>query len=227
MSSSEREYLQRALGAAGDRSRLWRIVGSIVAHFASALLALVIAWVLVAGPVRIAFGVNYGWDSPIAIWVMLIGIPVCAVFAIVATIQWVRRWPDNRAALVADLERGVVVEELYRFVAVKRFQEPEHGGLIYFLRTDDHKTLVLYDHESQDLGVNGKDPQASSFLPRSELIMVRAPATRLVIDKRFGGNVMEVGAPAELGAPPREWPESEDICDIPWDDLERRLGARR
>jgi hypothetical protein len=128
--------------------------------------------------------------------------------------------------MVTDLNGGVVVDELYKFVAVKRFQEPEHGGLIYFLRTEDEKVLVLYDAESQSLGAGGEDRLASSLRPRTELVMARAPATRYVLDKRFTGTLMDLAAPIELAVSPKEWPEQDELCEIPWDQLEKRLALQ-
>jgi hypothetical protein len=146
--------------------------------------------------------------------------------AIRSTVRWVKTLPDNRSELAADLAKGAVSDETYRVVGAKRFQEPEHGGLIYFLRTEDDRVLALYDHESQDLSVRGEDPQQSSFRPRAELTLTRAPATRFVLDKRFNGQPIETPPPIELSAPPHEWPENEAFCDVPWDDLERRLAIQ-
>jgi hypothetical protein len=96
--------------------------------------------------------------------------------------------------------------------------------LIYFLRADDDRVLVVYDPESQSLGAGGEDPLASAFRPRTELMMARAPATKYVLDKRFTGNLMDLGEPVELAASPKEWPEQDQLCQIPWDHLEKRLG---
>jgi hypothetical protein len=158
--------------------------------------------------------------------VVLIGVLVCAVVAVTSTARWVRSWPDDRRALVADLNGGVVVDEFYRFVGVKRFQEPEHGGLIYFLRADDERVLVLYDAESQSMGAGGEDPVASPFRPRTELTMARAPATKYVLDKRFTGSLMDLGEPIELAVSPKQWPEQDELCEIAWDQLEKRLGIQ-
>ena len=138
----------------------------------------------------------------------------------------VKGWQDDRVELQADLSRGVVVDELYRFVEAKRFQEPEHEGLIYFLRTEDDRVLVLYDPESASLGAAGEDPLSSSFRPSTELTMVRAPATRFVLDKRFGGSAMKLSAPIELTVRLEEWPEQDEFCAISWGDLETRLGQK-
>lgn len=226
MTESEREFLTQTLSSAASRiQRRVRAAGNAFVLLAASLLAFVLAWAVVAWVIRRAIGRDYGWESPIAMWVVLFGVVVCAFFAVISTARWVASWPDDRGKLSVDLNGGVIFDELYRFVAVKRFQEPEHGGLIYFLRTDDERVLVLYDHESQSLGAQGEDPLASPFRPCTELTMARAPATRYVLNKRFDGSVLDLGTPIELAVSPKEWPEQDELCQIPWDELERRLGA--
>ena len=85
---------------------------------------------------------------------------------------------------------------------------------------------MLYDAESQSLGAGGADPLDSPFRPRIELVMARAPATKYVLDKRFTGTLMDLAAPIELAVPPKEWPEQDELCEIPWDQLEKRLGLQ-
>jgi hypothetical protein len=65
----------------------------------------------------------------------------------------------------------------------------------------------------------------SDFDPRSELLIVRAPKTGFVISKQFPGASLDVGDPHELVIEPKLWPETEAYCDIPWDELERRLST--
>lgn len=84
--------------------------------------------------------------------------------------------------------------------------------------------LVLFDYESQDLGVQGEDPEGSSFKPSKRLTMVRAPLSQLVIGKSFSGDVLDASEIIDLTAD--KWPEDDDFCDIPWAELETRLSAR-
>jgi hypothetical protein len=132
-----------------------------------------------------------------------------------------------RPEIRADLEEGQVIEESYQFSAAKRFQEPEHGGLFYFLRTTDDKVMVIYDQESQDLGVRGEDPLKSRFQASRELVIIRAPRTKYVIAKQFSLGALDAGDPHELSLAPESWPESETFCKIRWDDLEERLSRQR
>jgi len=228
MSADERGLLQRILEAQSNRRRRWKsAAGNFVVLWAGSLLAAILIWLLVAWLMRFALHWNVGWGTPAAIWVVGLGALGCAVFSAFSTARWVKSWPDHRSELAADLAGGVVVEEPYRLVAAKLFQEPEHGGLMYFLRTEDGDVLVLYDHESGSLGARGENPLASTFRPLSRLILVRAPSTKFVLDSRFSGAPIEVPAPVELAVPPSRWPDDEKFCDIPWEELERRLGAKK
>ena len=157
MSDSEREFLDNVLkGAATDTKRWMKGAENALVLWAASMMALVLGWLSVAWLTRLIFLKQIGWNSAAAIWVITLGMPACAVFAVVSSIRWVGSWRDVRPSLRADLDTGIVVEELYEFTAAKRFQEPEHGGLMYFLKTTDDKVLVLHDHESANLGVATK-----------------------------------------------------------------------
>ena len=169
-------------------------------------------------------GRDVGLQSPYALWIFVLGVPACAAYALVSTVLSMRRRRDLRPALRADLETGDVIEESYRFTDARRFQEPEHGGLIYFLHTDDDRVFVLYDTESQDLGARGGNPLTSRFEPKSELRVVRTPSSAIVLGKSFSGEVLDAGEPLELGLPPKEWPASEAYYDVPWAELDAKLA---
>jgi hypothetical protein len=190
------------------------------------MFVFVLAWAMVAWIMRRWMDVDVGWKSPIGGWIVTLGVLGSALIAVVSSVRWVASWRDYRPLVHADIESGRVIEEHYQFDEAKRFQEPEHGGLIYFLRTDDGNVLTFFDHESQDLGARGEDPLQSSFVPLAELIIVRAPRSAFVIDKRFAGKPLGVGAPLPLTVEPGEWPESDVSCDIPWNELEARLSSK-
>lgn len=164
------------------------------------------------GPAWLArkfFTTEFGLRSDAAVWIFGIAVPVCLIYAVISSARWIRGWHDYRPLLRADISNHKVEEEHYVFTEAKRFQEPEHGGLIYFLRTSEDKVFTLFDHESQDLGVQNGDPLKSSFVPRQNLVITRAPETRFVISKVFAGPPLEIGEPAELTSAPKHWPETE------------------
>ncbi len=184
------------------------------------------AWTIIAWLAHTAFQIEIGKNSPAAKWVLAMGVLGSALIAIISSIRWVKKWPDARKDYQADLEDGQVIEESYEFTAAKRFEEPEHGGLFYFLRTIDDKVFVLFDYESQNLGAQGENPLNSKFQPKTELLIIRAPKSGIVIDRRISGDVLNAGELHVLSVDPKSWPEDEAYCKIPWDELEKRLSRK-
>ncbi|RPI76187.1 MAG: hypothetical protein EHM45_13690 [Desulfobacteraceae bacterium] len=222
MTGPEREFLEKAGKSAGGK---WKsVVGMAFLCWFIPMVLFMLAWTFLAWLARITLGVEIGKDGPLGGWIPGLGALACGVFAVISVARAFKIRGGIRSDLRADLEDGQVVEESYRFTAAKRFQEPEHGGLIYFLRTTDDKVFVLYDHESQDLGVNSEDPLKSRFEPHAELTLVRAPKSKIVISKQFSGALLDAGAPRDLSIAPDQWPEPEEYCSIKWDNLDKRLN---
>lgn len=221
MTGKERQTLEYI--ARGGPDRRFIIFMVLFAGFGSAAILwvmLLVAWLAVAWAVWIAFDAEIGLHSVAADWMIPLTGFAAATCIFGLFIFFTRSRKDGGASLKADIEADRVIEEEYELTAAKRMQEREHGGLIYFLRTVDDEVLVLYDPESQQLGVLEKDPLNSSFRPCNRLIMVRAPQTRYVIDKVFSGEPLDPGAPLDLTASPKRWPEDEEFCDVAWEDLE-------
>jgi hypothetical protein len=222
MSAEERQLLGGLWQSApGLADRLRRGVINALLLWLVSTLVLLLMWRVLAWGAREIFRSEIAVTDTIDASIAL----ACATFAVLSTLRWVRGWPNRRPLLQADLDAGRVAEEHYRFVSAKRFQEPEHGGLVYFLHTHDGRVMVFFDHESQDRGTQGQDPLGSSFKPHTELLMVRALHSRWVFDKRFSGEPLEAGEPAVLTLDPKHWPDSEEYCELPWEELDVRLSS--
>lgn len=225
-SSAEMAYLEKLLGDAPTTGRRWmQGAENALVFTAASMLALVVVWLGLAWLGRKLFALEFGLHSGAILWIVGVGGPACLICAIVSSTRWIKGWPDYRPLLRADIDNRKIEEEHYIFTEARRFQEPEHGGLIYFLRTPDDKVFTFFDGESQDLGVQDADPLESSFFPQQSLVIARAPVSRFVISREFSGPALEVGAPMELIAEPDDWPETEEYCGIPWADLQSRLGS--
>lgn len=234
MSAEERSCLQRILEGPDRTTEPVRPMGrfrlafnvGIASWFVLMMLSF-LCWQLIAWVVRITTGAEIGPDSAAGERILPLTWLVSAVIAVPIAVFWVTRRKKKkkkermRPDLLADLEAGRVLEEHYEFTAALRMQEQEHGGLFYFFRTTDGRVFVLYDYESQDLGVQGNDPLTSSFKPGTRLTMVRAPETGWVIHKSFSGEPLDPGEPLDLFAD--DLPRDEALCDIPWDQLEAKL----
>lgn len=223
----EREWLTNKLRSAPTSfQRFKKGVENAIVLWAVTSLCFVVIWQAIAWVARKVSDVQCGWSSPVGVWAVLVVVPMCGIYAVISSVRWIRSWKDYRPLLQADLDAGQVQEERYVFTAAKRFQEQDHGGLIYFMRTADDKVFTMFDAESQDLGVAEQDPLTSSFRPMSELVMVRAFNADFVIGTTFSGVPLEPGDPIEIYAAPEHWPDSESYCDIPWGELESRLGPK-
>ena len=226
LTAAERAELQKVLtGLPTAVERIKRGLGNALLIWAVTLGIFAVVWRIVAWLATRFAHVGFGWNSSSALPILATGTVICGIYAAVSTLRWMRGWRNLRPLILQDLARGLVTEENLEFTAAKRFQEPEHGGLIYFLRTRDDRVFVLFDHLSQDLGVQGKNPFSSRFEPKAHFCLIRAPASRYVLSSSFSGPPLQLVEPLYLGAPPKRWPESEEFCDIRWDDLESQLGA--
>jgi hypothetical protein len=225
-SRDEQAFLQTQLASATTTaSRWWQGAQNALVLWAVSLLGFLVMWLCTAWLARRLAGIDLGLHSAVAPWVLGIATLLCAAYAIGSSVLWVRRWKDHRPSLLSDLAGAQVSEEHYAFDAVQRFQEPEHGGLIYFLRTAGGRVLTLHDHDSAGRGAQEGDPLASSFKPMSRLVMVRAPRTGWIISSTFYGEPLEAGQPIELTVSPERWPKTDEYCSIPWAELQSTLGA--
>ncbi len=224
--AAETAYLEQILREAPTTSQRWKQgAENALVLWAASLLGLVAIWWALAWLARKFFSTEFGLVSDAAVWIFGIAVPVCLIHAVISSARWIRGVHDHRPLLRADICDSKVEEEHYIFTDAKRLQEPEYGGLIYFLRTPEDKVLTLFDRESQNLGMQDADPLKSSFAPKQRLVMTRAPGTRLVISKFFDGPPLEAGEPIELTADPKQWPKNETYCSIPWAEIHSRLGS--
>ena len=134
--AAETAYLEQLLVEAPTTSRHWKQgAENALVLWAASLLGLVAIWLGLAWLARTFFTIEFGLRSEAAVWFFGIAVPVCLIYAVISSARWIRGWYDYRSLLRADISDQKVEEEHYVFTETKRFQEPEHGGLIYFLRT--------------------------------------------------------------------------------------------
>jgi hypothetical protein len=222
----ELESLEKLIAQAPTSvKRLKRGAGNAIVLWAASLLAVVVVWLVLGWMAGKALNLSIGLHSSATVWLVSFATPLCAVFAVLSSIKWGRGWPDYGPQLREDLTQARVTEERYVFAEAKRFQEPEHGGLIYFLRSTENEVFTTYDYESQTLGVDDNEPLQSSYRPQSNMLIVRAPKSGFVLSSKSSGTELSVGTPVELTAGPKEWPEADKVCHIPWEHLEQRLGS--
>jgi len=222
----EREYLENFLSSLPtDRRRTKKAVENFFVMFSLLTLLGVLIWAGIAWLANNLGAFEIGWSGQYAIPIVLSVLAASALFAVYSTARWMKTWPDHRQPLRNDLDVGLVTEERLTILEAKVLQEPEHGGLIYFLRSDDGRVLVLYDRESLDLAMTDEDPTGSGFEPQSIVTIVRAPQSGFTIETSFSGNNIDIHGPTEMAAPPRLWLKDEDFCSVPWAQIETEFCA--
>ncbi len=222
--AAEKAYLEDLLSKlpTGSRRTKEAIENFFVMLAALTLLGVVI-WAGIGWPSQKVAGIEIGWSSEYAILIAISVVVVAAIYSAYSTTRWMKSWPDSRQPVRDDLEAGLVSEEQLTVLEAKVLQEPEHGGLIYFLRSDDDRVLVLYDRESLDLAMADEDPMGSSFEPQSKVTVIRAPQSGFTIETSFGGENIDIHGPTEITASPDKWPEDEEYSPIPWAQIEQQL----
>lgn len=223
---AERTQLRRVLQSVADDGQRRRIAaGQAVVVWAFGSLVAAVLWLVVAAIAKAVAGVSFGWSSPYVVHGLASCLLVSGVFAVASSLRWMKLNRSFAPLVEADLARGIASVEDHAFSAAKRFQEPEHGGLMYFLKSSDGRPYVLYDTESRELGAQQKNPLDSSFVPRSALRVVRAAGSRLVLASEFSGSELPRPEPIALTVKPAQWPEEDEYCPVDWDDLETRYAA--
>ncbi len=208
-----------SFSAAKERCGMVFYVGAMIA------IALVFLWLVIASVVSAVFGVDFGWNHPHGLTIFVLLISLSLAYAAKTVLIDSLPNSERRDMLRKDIDNGVVEVEKHTFTAVKVFQEQEHGGLIYFLRAAGELVYVYYDRESQDLGVAGEDPMASSFEPKCWLTIERTPIAKIVLSQHFVGAALEVPEVLDLTARPDTWPESGTFIRLQWAALESTYGG--
>ena len=221
ISESEKNKLEEFLASIPSDSLRWQAgAKNAIVAWSALMLLISLVWLTTAWIVNWITGVNFGLHSEHAVTILATTAMVVAAVTFTAFVKGIRSWKSPASEVRQELKSGTVREDRLEIVAVKRFQEQEHGGLIYFLLTTDQQVMAMYDAESQDLGVNKEDPLSSSFTVRQELTIVRTPIRRMTLDTKFSGKILNAGSPIELTVTPNMWPEDAEFCQIKWEELE-------
>ena len=223
MSAGERAELERELGR--SRQQLGQRNQMLLGPALTLILLLAGLWALLDWAARKFLDLDVGLRSAAAPWMFLAGVLILLGLIGPEILKTHRRSKEVLGGLAADLASGAVDVETMTLTDAMRFQEPEHGGFLYFLRTNDGQVYVQFDQESQDLGVNGQDPALSRYLPRRVLTIVRAPRSAHIVACDFTGDPVHVPETNALGAPPSNWPEPDTFCKTPWPELKSTYGA--
>ena len=75
--------------SAGARPTRWRQgAENALVLWAASMLLLVLVWLSIAWLARLIFDIHFGLNNPAAIWVVALGTPACAVYAVISSVRW-------------------------------------------------------------------------------------------------------------------------------------------
>ena len=224
ITNSERTELERLYSSTQTRkNRFWIMLAGFLAQWLGSMAVIVIIWFILSWIVGYFIKFDFGFQSSSGMVVLKIFFLITAIWSAFQNWQWFNRAPNMRSIIAKDISEGLVVEEQYHFSAAKCFREPEHGGLMYFLLEKQNRTYVVFDHESQISNHNVAQSSNSQLSPMSNLTVVRAPQSKLMIRQEFSGDALHTDNLREITLSPEYWPELNAFCNIKWNDLECKL----
>lgn len=150
------------------------------------------------------------------------------VYASVNAWTFARQWRAIKRGMLGafqvDAQAGVVREERYALRDCRAVHEPEEGGRLYLLRTDDSRCLVVFDSQSFDLAHSGGDPAQSPLRPAREAIVRWAPVSGILLNLEFSGPPFPHGPAERVSGPLPDWACHGRTWELGWGDVERLLS---
>lgn len=151
-------------------------------------------------------------------------------YASVNAWSFARQWRALRhrmlGAFQVDAQAGRVREERYALRECRAVHEPEQGGRIYLLRTDDARCLVVFDSHSFDLAQSGGDPAHSPLRPAREAVLRWAPVSGMLLNLEFRGQPFPHGPAERVNGSLPDWASHGYLWESGWDEVERLLPKR-
>ncbi|WP_022943085.1 hypothetical protein [Psychromonas hadalis] len=133
-------------------------------------------------------------------------------YALFSTKKWLAEWENPYPLILQDIQCAQVEDESYFVHDLCRFQVPELGGFIYFLKISEQAVFVIYDYQSQD-DVN------HAFLVQKKLTLSKAPCCDHYLEYVFTGDGVALSATYPLTVVPEEWPLPDRWLALPWSQL--------
>lgn len=128
----------------------------------------------------------------------------------------VSRWRIMRKLYFDDINSGQVKESNYLIINIKIGQYPNCDGVVYFLLLDDCRVFVLFDDKNKDRSL-----LLNNFEIYDHFGLVKSKFNDRVINVEFSGHCVPVAQRFVLSDELDNWPDDEDFCDVPWDDIEK------
>jgi hypothetical protein len=224
MTRKELEMLKKlASGFSLNTESIKELIGPVVSIYPFYAMIIVLIWLFIAWIVRVIFVVDFGWDSQYSYTILFSILSLSFIHLLVTLIKSETADPKTRKMLLFDIQQKKILVEDYQLIDGKVFEEPEHGGFIYFFKTNDDKVFVTFDSESQDLAMNDEDASKSSFSPKNKLRLEKTPNANVLINEEFSGDELDVPEPLLFTANTKIWPEFDGFIDVSWSKIESKF----
>lgn len=204
-----------------------KLIGELVPLGGATLaLVLVLLWIFVNWLLGFIIAFDFGWNSQYRNYILwsIVGFSYSLILYEVAK----SCGPNSkiRQAIEKDLAESILKVSEYPVYEVKVFEEPEHGGFIYFVRTFGDKVLALFDSESQDLSIDGKEPKNSTYKIRKKLQIFRAPNSNIIVKEQFDGDFVEIPEMELFTGNTKIWPEHAGFVKCKWTNISVKYGDK-
>ena len=183
---------------------------------------------LLTGAVFLGIYAAMAWATGYTANALLIA-TLCLVAGFVLAFATILRRGPSRAEgelLRRDIESGEVDELVLDIAEAKAFREPEHGGLMYFLRLGDGR--VFFDSRGgiADAGWDRQPeiiPEAD--IPRQSLHLLYGPFRGRLLGSRFSGPAVHPVSVSIMKASPDYWPAPGTFRKTAWSEIEKHFAA--
>lgn len=168
------------------------------------------------------------WVTGFTAYAMLIGTLCLVAGFVLAFATILRRGPSRaeRALLRRDIESGEVDELVLDIAEAKAFREPEHGGLMYFLKLRDGRVFFDSPGGIADAGWD-RQPEVipEADIPRQSLHLLYGPFSGRLIGSRFSGAAIHPVSVSIMKASPDYWPAPGTFRKTAWSEIEKHFAA--
>ncbi len=179
-----------------------------------------LAWLSINWVAGLVGTYNFGWHSTYGSYIFWGLAIVSFLYSCIEVSRCKTPKSEFYKDLKKDIAKKVVEVTEYCIKNVKIFEDPKHGGYIYFLLTYNNEIVVFFDSESQDLAIGGYNPKDSAFKPRKTLKIHRTLFAKYIVSEEFIGDPLEFSESKLFISNTKKWPEHGQILHCNWNRID-------
>lgn len=230
MTEPQQRYLKQALSTLPTpKKQTLKAALNTAVFWVFISVGLCVLWFISSLIIAAIVDLDIGISSSYSTFIFSAIIMLAGLFAINSTRKWLRESGSLYSLIQSDLTLKSIKEENYKVLGIKCFKEPEHNGLIYFLKLAASPTLqtesdsliedkirVIYDYESQSKSIESQ----RLLIVKSSLTILIGVHSDIVLENNFSGTVMTQIDHFDLTIPPERWPSPDSWLSADWQSLE-------